>query len=109
MVGKTNVKALWCQVRDYPNVIGYAPKLVRRIRSGKERSGGFYFRVYVNMKQPEDMLDACDVLPIEINGIPVDVVGFNNYFKDDIILNGEFILMDDAYIGESCFLFHSSL
>ena len=104
MVGKTDTKALWEQVRHYPNVIGYAPTLKPRMRNGHERRGGWYFRVFVSHKFGEDELDIDDILPTMLNGIPVDVVQFTDYFKDEVKICGEFILIDDAYIGESRFL-----
>ena len=103
MVGKTNVKELWAQVKQYPNVIGYAPVLKPRIRSGYERRGGWYFRVFVSKKYGEDELEVEDILPESINNIPVDVVEFRQFFKDEIIIHGEFTLIDDAYIGTSLF------
>jgi len=103
MVNKTDTDALWRQVKHYPRVVGYCDRLRLRLRNGRERSA-WSFRVYVAHKIPESELEPEDIIPETINGIPVDVVDFGEHFRDEIKLSGEFMLIDDAYIGESCFL-----
>ena len=108
MVGKTDVKKLWEQVRHYPNVVGYAPVLKPPMRNKRVRRGGWSFRVFVSKKYTEDLLGVDDILPESIDSIRVDVVEFGDYFKDEIRMSGEYILIEDAYVGESCFLLVSS-
>ena len=103
MTSKTDVKAIWIQVRDYPNVVGYCPRLRARIRNGVERSA-WSFRVFVSKKILESELETDEVIPKMINGVPIDVVEFSTFFGDEITMSGEFILIDDAYVGESYFL-----
>jgi hypothetical protein len=55
----------------YPNVIGLAEGI--RTRRGKP-TGEHCLVVYVNRKIPKSKLHASEVLPREIDGVPIDVV-----------------------------------
>jgi len=57
----------------YKNVIGYSETLKNEIVGGVEVQRKAY-RVYVSKKLPKSQLSPQDILPDEINGIPVDVV-----------------------------------
>ena len=91
-----DVEKIWRAVRDYPNVVGYYPKLVNRIVAGKTR-GGWSFRVYVSRKVPLGELADGDVLPRELNGVPVDVVAFHQHFKNSITFSRGFGWFDRYY------------
>jgi len=56
---------------EYPNVIGVAAGI--RTRRGKP-TGEHCLVVYVNRKIPKSKLRATEVLPREIDGVPIDVV-----------------------------------
>jgi hypothetical protein len=56
---------------SYPNVIGVAEGI--RTRRGKP-TGEHCLVVYVNRKIPKSKLRASEVLPREIDGVPIDVV-----------------------------------
>jgi len=66
-------KELFEEIRKKANVVGYSLKPQPRIRSGKTLPE-LCFRVYVSRKLPERELRATDVIPREIDGVPVDVV-----------------------------------
>lgn len=55
----------------YPNVVGVAEGI--RTKGGKP-TGETCLVVYVERKVPRDELDESEILPSEIEGIPVDVV-----------------------------------
>lgn len=78
-----DVEKLWLKVRDYPNVIGYSPKIVYVIKGGHERHA-WAFRVYVSKKVPVDELKPEDRLPDTLNGVPVDIVEFRRHFKGEV-------------------------
>lgn len=80
-----DVNQIWVKIRDYPNVVGYSPRIVKEISSGRVKNG-WAFRVYVSHKIPKSNLKPCDVLPDELNGVPIDVVEFRPYFKDEVTL-----------------------
>lgn len=105
-----DVEKIWRAVRDYPNVVGYYPKLVNRIVAGKTR-GGWSFRVYVSQKVPRSKLAKEDVLPRMLEGVPVDVVAFQQHFKGSIIFSRGFGWFDRYYSTSALFLlgFLSSL
>jgi len=92
----SDVKKMWVQVRGKPNVVGYAPRLVKRIKAGRVRRG-WVFRVYVSRKLPKNMLGDGDVIPREIGGVPVDVVELRRYFKDEIIYGSNVAFFDSYY------------
>lgn len=100
-----DLEEIWVKVRDYPNVIGYAPEIKNRLVRGKERLKRS-FRVFVAQKIPIDQLDPDDVIPKTVNGVPIDVVDFSKHFQKDLRLPGEFMIVEELYVGESCFLFH---
>lgn len=56
---------------SYPNVIGVAQGI--RTRRGKP-TGEHCLIVYVNRKIPKSKLQASEVLPRKIDGVPIDVV-----------------------------------
>jgi hypothetical protein len=55
----------------FPNVVGVDEGIKTR---GGERTGDRCIVVYVARKIPRDQLAAGDVLPTELEGVPVDVV-----------------------------------
>ena len=59
------------ELLGYPNVVGVATGI--RTRNGKP-SGERSLVVYVTRKVPESDLGEGDVLPREVEGVPVDVV-----------------------------------
>jgi hypothetical protein len=59
------------ELMRYPNVVGIADGI--RMRAGKP-TGEPAIVVYVERKVPRNDLAASDLLPAEIEGIPVDVV-----------------------------------
>jgi len=69
-----DLSKLFEKVRGKANVIGYSNTLKPRIRGGKVIEGEQCFRVYVSRKLPISMLRAEDVIPREVDGVPVDVV-----------------------------------
>jgi hypothetical protein len=58
-------------LRDYPNVIGLGVGLKRV--AGRS-TGQMALRVYVSTKLPREQLARKDLLPAEIDGVPVDVI-----------------------------------
>jgi hypothetical protein len=67
-------KDLWKKIKKYQNVVGYSSKLQPRIRAGKVIPEEKCIRIYVSKKVPINQLKATEVLPKEIDGVPVDVV-----------------------------------
>lgn len=55
------------------NVVGWSEKLQKKIKDGKE-TDILCIRIYVSKKLPVEALRAEDVIPLEIDGIPTDVV-----------------------------------
>ena len=98
-----DVEKIWRKVRDYPNVVGYYPKLVNRIVAGKTR-GGWSFRVYVSRKVPLGELADGDVLPLMLDGVPIDVVAFHQHFENSITFSRGFGWFDRYYSTSALFL-----
>jgi len=73
-MSNVDLKRLFEKIKGKANVIGYSATLKPRIRGGKVIDGEQCFRVYVSKKLPIPLLKAEDVIPREIEGIPVDVV-----------------------------------
>lgn len=61
------------QLLKFPNVTGYSKKLRKRIREGKVVDE-WCLQVHVDKKRHKKELRIIDVLPIEVNGVPIDVV-----------------------------------
>jgi len=66
-------RELFEEIRRKANVVGYSLRPQPRIRNGRTLPE-LCFRVYVSRKLPERELRATDVIPREIDGVPVDVV-----------------------------------
>ncbi|MEM0340690.1 MAG: hypothetical protein QXN05_05635 [Acidilobaceae archaeon] len=69
-----DLEKLWRVLSRYPNVVGLSNKLMPRIREGKEIPEELCLRVYVTKKVPLAVLKPNEVIPREVEGIPVDVV-----------------------------------
>jgi len=68
-----NVDKLAKQLLKYPNVTGYSKKLRKRIKNGKVVEE-WCIQVHVSKKVPLKELKLNEVIPVEVEGIPVDVV-----------------------------------
>ena len=68
-----NLDEIGRQLLEYPNVVGYSKKLRKRIRKGKVVDE-WCLQVHVTEKKPLKELRKMDILPTEVNGIPIDVV-----------------------------------
>ena len=101
-----DVDYIWSIVREYPNVVGYAPKMQRKLVRGHPRKRKS-FRVFVSVKVPESELDVSEVIPKEVDGFDVDVVGFYSFFQDDLMLRSEITMIDEWFLGNSSFFYHS--
>jgi hypothetical protein len=73
-MAKIDFKKLFEKVKRKPNVVGYSASLQPRIRNGRVVEDEKCFRVYVSKKLPLSKLSAEDIIPREVDGIPVDVV-----------------------------------
>ena len=62
-----------------PNVLGYSASLKPRIRQGRVVPEEEVIRIYVVKKAPLESLAAGEVIPKEIEGIPVDVVATGEF------------------------------
>lgn len=101
-----DIKYLWSMVRDYPNVVGYAPTMQRKlVRMHPRRRKSF--RVFVSFKVPEHELEPEEVIPKTLDGYDVDVVGFYDYFRDELMLRSEITMIDNWFLGNSSFFYHS--
>ena len=68
-----NVDKLAKQLLKYPNVTGYSKKLRKRIKDGKVVEE-WCIQIHVSKKVPLKELKLNEVIPAEVDGIPVDVV-----------------------------------
>jgi hypothetical protein len=73
-MAKIDFRKLFEKVKRKPNVIGYSASLQPRIRCGRIVEDEKCFRIYVSRKLPLSKLSADDIIPREIDGIPVDIV-----------------------------------
>ncbi len=72
-----------------PNVHGYSASLKPRIRLGRVVPDEQVIRIYVVKKVPLEALSADQVIPKEIEGIPVDVVATGGEFKAQVFTGRE--------------------
>lgn len=61
----------WQELRGYPNVlsVGLSKKFVRGKDTGRDS-----ITVFVSAKKPKKLLSKKDILPKELDGVPLDVV-----------------------------------
>jgi hypothetical protein len=61
----------WEKLREYPNVlsVGLSKKFVKGVDTGRDS-----ITVFVSSKKPKKLLSKKDILPSELDGVPVDVV-----------------------------------
>jgi len=61
----------WEKLREFPNVlsVGLSKKFVKGVDTGLDS-----ITVFVSSKKPKKLLSKKDILPSELDGVPVDVV-----------------------------------